>query len=115
MIARPQDLEIADLKAEIERLQQKVKQVQGERDQDRQTLAKLQEERDAYLHFLLAELKKQYSSEELEKWGKEVIDSLEKGNGKWFTFEEILEEIEPILEKDPCPEKANSESSIPKR
>jgi hypothetical protein len=75
------------LRVECERLRQVVRQLQEQHEQDSQTIAGLQAERDAYLRQLHAWAWAQVLPEELQRWADE-----EEENG--VSFSQVLEALD---------------------
>jgi len=96
---------------ECECMQKRIAELENERDQQRKKLAELEVERDDYRRAAYNLLKAQESREDCEEWAKQTLESWEKGEGNWFTFEQILAQMEKAAETRPCPTKASSESS----
>jgi len=72
---------------ECEKLRQLVRELQEERERDRQTIAALQAERDDYIRGLHAWAWQQVSPEELQRWAEE-----EEENG--LSFSQVLEALD---------------------
>ncbi len=87
------------LKAEIERLKQCQRQLEQEREIDRQTLAEVKGERDSIYRWIYAAERKRCALIGEERLAAEWKGMIE--NEKWYSFEEILAELEGV-DKEPC-------------
>jgi hypothetical protein len=100
-MADPRDRELAELRSEIERLGDVNKELLEQQELERQAFAKWKEERNYLVQYLLAEYRKEHPTEEEERQALEMLSGWEKGEGKWYTFEEIMAEVQEILDKAP--------------
>lgn len=98
---------------ECECMRKRIVELEEERERQRKNIAAVEAERDEYLRAVYTLLKSQQSREECEQWGKQTLESWSKSEGSWFTFEEILGELEKATETNPCPTRARSELSTP--
>ncbi len=59
-----------ELQRECEQLRERVRQLEAERAADKQALAAVRAEADEYRHWLQLELQKQYTEEEVQRFGQ---------------------------------------------
>lgn len=78
------------LRAELEALRQRVRQLEEDRARDRQALAELEAERDAYKRVAYHWALEQVREEDLKRYGQ-IEDGLE--------LEDFIEELEQIVQE----------------
>lgn len=98
---------------EVRTLRGQIKQLKAEVERQQEEICQLQIKRDT-LRFMLNNPITPEEIEELERWGKETMAAWERGD-KFYTFEEMLEEADKVVKKQSWKKKARSRSSSRKR
>src|SRR5271163_2790313 len=82
------------IKSELEHLRQAVSELQTDRENDRIRIESLKLELSACIRYVISFPAWKYTKEELEKWGQEVLERYEKHPEEFFSFADIMVEIE---------------------